>query len=237
MPLPNAGLRRLRKRVQTVKILRRHLTVANVLSLTALFVALAGTAYAATKLGVGQVKAVNIANEAVTSPKIEHLAVTNPKLGKESVTSGKIKGLAVTNPKLGKEAVTNGKIKNEAVTEAKLKKEAVGRTRIGYEAIDASKISANLYAQLVRNVSYYSAESATNNSVAKSAEVSCPSGKSAIAGGGRVNGELADVALTGSNPASSGGNRTGWQAYGRDVEPATTAGNWSVTAFVVCAEL
>jgi len=230
-----------------VKTLKRHLTVANVLSLTALFVALAGTAYAATKLGPGQVKAVNIANEAVTSPKLKNLAVTNSKIGKESVTSGKIKKLAVTNPKLGKESVTNGKIKklavtnaklgSEAVTEAKIKKEAVGRTKIGFEAVDSSKISSALYSQLVRNVSYFSSESATNNSVAKSAEVSCPAGKSAIAGGGRVNGELADVALTGSNPASSGSARTGWQAFGRDVEPATTTGNWSVTAFVVCAEL
>jgi hypothetical protein len=220
-----------------VKTFKRHLTVANVLSCIALFVALSATAVAATKLGTGQVKAVNIANEAVTSPKIKNLAVTNSKLGKESITNGKIKKLAVTNPKLGKESVTNGKIKKEAVSEAKLGKEAVGRAKIGFEAVDSSKISSSLYGQLVRNVSYFSAESASNNAVAKSAEVSCPAGKSAIAGGGRVNGELSDVALTGSNPASSGSARTGWQAYGRDVEPGTTAGIWSVTAFVVCAEL
>jgi hypothetical protein len=37
-----------------VNLVKKHLTVANVLSLTALFVALAGSAYAATKIGPGR---------------------------------------------------------------------------------------------------------------------------------------------------------------------------------------
>ena len=44
-----------------MKAFKRHLTVANVLSCIALFVALSATAVAATKLSTGQVKAVNIA--------------------------------------------------------------------------------------------------------------------------------------------------------------------------------
>ena len=46
--------------------LKRHLTAANVLSCMALFIALGGTAYAAVKLKPNQVKAVNIASQAVT---------------------------------------------------------------------------------------------------------------------------------------------------------------------------
>ena len=49
-----------------MKMLKRHLTVANVLAAMALFVALSGVAYAAT-LGKNQVKAKNIATEAVTT--------------------------------------------------------------------------------------------------------------------------------------------------------------------------
>jgi hypothetical protein len=219
-----------------VNSLKRHLSVANVLSCIALFVALSATAVAATKLGTGQVKAVNIANEAVTNPKLKKLAVTNPKIGKEAVTSGKIKGLAVTNPKLGKEAVTSGKIKKKAVGTAALAPESVTGGKLGPEAVSAAKMSASLYSQLIKNVSYFSAESASNNAVAKSAEISCPTGKQAIGGGARVNGELQDVALTGSNPATTAGIRTGWQAFARDVDNVP-AGNWAVEAFVVCAEL
>lgn len=226
--------------------LKRHLSVANVLSLVALFVALGGSAYAATKLGPGQVKAVNIATQAVTNPKIKTQAVTSGKiknnginsidLGKNSVVNSKIKKKAVTNSKLGNNSVGTSKVKSGAITEAKLGKEAVGRTKIGYEAIDSSKISAALYAQLVRNVTYVNSTSNEDSEEVKAATATCPSGKEAIGGGARLNGELKNVAITGSNPYSNGSSRTGWSAYGHETGAGTT-NNWSVTAFAVCAEL
>jgi hypothetical protein len=66
--------------VDRVNRLKRHLTVANVLSCVALFVALgSGAAFAATKLAPNQVKTTNIANQAVTNPKIKTQAVTSGK--------------------------------------------------------------------------------------------------------------------------------------------------------------
>jgi trimeric autotransporter adhesin len=219
-----------------VKTLKRHLTVANVLSCTALFVALSASAYAAVKLKPNQVKAVNIAKQ----------AVTNPKIKRQAVTSGKIKDGGVVNADLGAGAVSASKITNGAVTSKKLGKnsvttnsiglEQVTAGKIGPEAISAAKLSASLYAQLVRNVTYVSAESASNNVVSKTETVLCPTGKQAIGGGARVNGELTDVAVTGSNPFVAGTARTGWSAYGRDVDNAA-GGNWSIEAFAVCAEL
>jgi hypothetical protein len=73
--------------------LKRHLSAANVLSCMALFIALGGTAYAAVKLKPNQVKAVNIAKQ----------AVTNTKLKTQAVTSGKIKNGGVVNADLGAE--------------------------------------------------------------------------------------------------------------------------------------
>jgi hypothetical protein len=225
--------------------LKRHLSVANVLSVTALFVALGGSAYAAAKLGPGQVKAVNIANQAVTNPKIKTQAVTSGKIknlginaadiGTGSVINSKVAKKAITNSKLASNAVGASKVKSGAITEAKLGKEAVGTTKIKYESINASKISASLYDQLVRNVSYVNAETANNSEDAKTVTAFCPSGKEAIGGGARVNGELKQVAVTGSNPYATGSSRTGWSAYARESEE--TASSWSLTAFVVCAEL
>ena len=48
--------------------LKRHLSVANVISCMALFVALSSVTYAATSLGNKSVKAQHIANGAVTTP-------------------------------------------------------------------------------------------------------------------------------------------------------------------------
>jgi len=225
---------------------KRHLTVANVLSLTALFVALGGSAYAATKLGVGQVKAVNIAKQAVTNPKIKTQAVTSGKiknlgvfaqdLGTGSVITSKIAKNAVNNSKLGKEAVGANKIKANAVTEEKIAKEAVGRAKIGYEAVDASKISSSLYAQLVRNVSYYNSISVTNNEANKTATVECPSGKQAVGGGVRLEGELKNVATTASYPYYNGSAHNGWTAIAHESGEGPF-GDWSIVAFAVCAEL
>jgi hypothetical protein len=230
-----------------VNKVKRHLSVANVLSFTALFVALAGSAYAATKLGPGQVKAVNIASQAVTNSKIKTQAVTSGKIKNSGINAADLAPGSVINSKLAKKAVTNAKLGNESVGASKLAKKAVGTNalapesvtggKLGPESVSAAKMSASLYLQLIKNVTYVNGESATNNAIAKFAEAVCPAGKQAIGGGARVNGELQDVAVTGSNPTSVGSVRTGWSAFGRDVDPTTTTGNWSVTAFAVCAEL
>lgn len=216
--------------------LKRHLTVANVLSITAVFIALSATAVAATKLSAGQVKSVNIATQAVTNPKIKTQAVTSGKIKNGGVNALDIGAGQVTNEKIATGAVTGKKLAKKAVSPRTIAEEAVTTDKIAKESIVAAKISASFYAQLVRNVTYINSESASNSEVAKSAEAVCPTGKQAIGGGARVNGNLQDVAVTGSNPSSSGSTRTGWQAFARDVD-GTPGGNWSVEAFAVCAEL
>lgn len=217
---------------------KRHLTVANVLSCIALFVALgSGAALAATKLQPGQVKAVNIANQAVTNSKIKTQAVTSGKIKNLGVNAADLASGSVINSKLATKAVTNNKIGNGAVSSRNLGKKSVTTNAIAPESVNSAKIASQLWLQLVKNVTYVNGESATNNAIAKSAEAVCPAGRQAIGGGARVNGELQDIAVTGSNPTVVGSVRTGWTAFGRDVDPTTTTGNWSITAFAVCAEL
>jgi hypothetical protein len=209
-----------------VNKLKRHLSVANVLSCIALFVALSATAVAATKLSAGQVKAVNIATGAVTNPKLKNLGVTSSKIANGTIVAGKLKNSAVTNPK----------IKKEAVTTTKLKKKAVTTNVLAPESVTTGKVASSLLTQLVRNVAYENASSASNSEANKTATVSCPSGKEAIGGGVRLEGELAEVAVTGSYPISNGTLRTGWEALAHETGPGQ-GGNWSVVAFVVCAEI
>lgn len=219
-----------------MKTLKRHLSVANVLSCTALFVALGGTAVATMHIGPGEVKTINIANQAVTTPKIKRQAVTSGKikngtvnaldLGAGQVSSEKIATGAVTGKKIGKKAVSPRTIANEAVTTEKL----------ADESVVASKLSASFLGQLVRNVAYFSESSASNSEPNKSVTASCPAGKEAIAGGARLEGELAEVSLTGSYPVFNGTLRTGWEAIAHETGGGQ-AGAWSVVAFVICAEI
>jgi hypothetical protein len=230
-----------------VKILKRHLTVANVLSCTALFVALAGTAYAAGKLGPGQVKSVNIAPQAVSNPKIKTQAVTSGKiknlginaadLASGSVINSKIAKKAVTNAKLSSEAVNASKLAKKAVTEAKIGPEAVTNGKIANEAISALKLSASFYSQLLKNVTYVTETSVNDSETEKTVTANCPAGKEAIGGGARINAPASvSVAINGSYPEVASNNaRTAWIASGH--ETPTEVGNWQVVAYAICAEL
>lgn len=227
--------------------LKRHLTVANVLSITAVFIALSATAVAATKLSAGQVKSVNIARQAVTNAKIKTQAVTSGKiknngvvtadLGNGAVTGVKLANGSVSAAKLAKEAVTSKALAKDSVTNGKIGAEAVATGKIGNEAITAQKISASVWRQLVKNVTYVTETSANNSEDEKNITASCPAGKEAIAGGARVNAPAGvKVALNGDYPAVASNNaRTGWIASGR--ETPEEAGNWQIVAYAVCAEL
>jgi hypothetical protein len=219
---------------------KRHLSVANVLSCIALFVALSATAVAATKLKTSQVKAVNIANEAVTSAKLKKLAVSNAKLGKEAVTEGKIKKLSISNPKLGKESVTSGKLKKKAVTANILGPEAVTAGKLGGGSISAAKLSPSFYLQLLKNVTYVTETSINDSATSKAVTATCPVGKEILGGGARINGggitPTSGVVINESAPVVAANNgRIGWVAGGREIGSEELS--WQVVAYAVCAEL
>jgi len=230
-----------------VNTLKRHLTVANVLSITAVFIALSATAVAATKLGAGQVKAVNIAKQAVTNAKIKTQAVTSGKiknngvvtadLANGAVTAGKLANGAVNSAKLTKEAVAAKALAKNSVINAKIGSEAVTTGKLGNESVTAAKISTAVWRQLVKNVTYVTETSANNSEDEKSITANCPTGKEAIAGGARVNAPASvKVAVNGDYPAVASNNaRSGWIASGR--ETPEEAGNWQIVAYAICAEL
>jgi hypothetical protein len=89
-----------------LKQIRERLTYANVMSSIAVFLMLGGaTAFAATKIGTGQLKA-----NSVKTGKLAKEAVKAGKLGKNAVTTEKIADLAVTTPKIANDAVTGEKV-------------------------------------------------------------------------------------------------------------------------------
>lgn len=217
-----------------MKQLKKHLTFANVVSCLALFMALSGVAYAAKTI----VKTQNLRNGAVTTAKLRNGAVTTGKLRNGGVTGQKIASATIGSGQLANGSVRSGQLGGQVVTEAKIKNGAVSESKLGAGAVSSGKLSASFLAQLVKNVTYVNAESATNSEGAKTETAFCPSGKQAIGGGARVNGELEEVAVTGSNPFVAGdGQRTGWSAFGRELPDEPGVKKWSITAFAICAEL
>lgn len=241
-----------------MNLLKRHLSVANVLSCMALFVALSGAAYAATTIGKKSVKAQHLGNGSVTAQKIRKGAVTMPKIRNGAVISTKIATGAVgtlqiadgsvRSSKLGGSVVTSGKLKDGAVTGEKLASNAVTASKIGGDAVTtgklqegsvtAAKLAPSLSGQLLKNVSYATKLSSNDSESPKTATAECPSGKVAVGGGAKLTlGSAIGVALGESAPTApdSQGKRIGWTATAHEVVGAETE-SWSLEAFAVCAE-
>jgi trimeric autotransporter adhesin len=223
-----------------LKQLGKHLTFANVVSCLALFMAMSGAAYAAKTL----VKTQNLVNGAVTTPKLRNGAVTTKKLRNGAVTgqkiapatigSGQLANGSVRSGQLGGQVVTEPKIKNGAVSESKLGAEAVSTGKLKKEAVTASTLSANFYGQLLKNVSYATKTSASDEVSPKAITAECPTGKEVVGGGARsVLGTSTESSLIESTPFVDGsGKRTGWTA-----KAAGSAGTFAVEAVAICAEL
>jgi hypothetical protein len=241
-----------------VSTLKKHLSVANVLSCMALFVALGGAAYAVSPLANKSVKTRHLGNGAVTALKLRNGAVTTPKIRNGAVIGTKVApgavgssqlldggvrsidlgGGVVTRGKLKDGAVSGEKIANGAVTNSKLGTDAVTAGKIQDGAVTAAKLSPTFSTQLVKNVSYATAESASNNIEAtKTATATCPTGKQVLGGGAKVIGGTILVAITESapTPANAEGKRTGWIAVAKE-EGGGGATNWSVEVHAICAE-
>jgi hypothetical protein len=80
--------------------IRARLTFANVVACMALFVALGGVGYAATKLPKNSVGSKQLKNGAVTSAKLKAKAVTAAKLGAGAVGTAALANGAVTGAKV-----------------------------------------------------------------------------------------------------------------------------------------
>jgi hypothetical protein len=232
-----------------VRQLKRHLTVANVLSCTALFIALGGVTYAAT-LGNKSVKTKHLANGAVTAKKLRGGAVTTPKLRNGAVIAGKVSAGAigttqladggVRSADLGGGVVTTPKLKDSAVTGAKIASEAVATGQLKDGAVTGAKLASSFFAQLVKNVSYVTGSSGSGVSlVAKTATAECtPSAvqKRVIGGGARIVGDNAEIRLIESGPTfNASGLAVGWTAAAIDESGVTNP--WTLQVHAICAEL
>jgi hypothetical protein len=243
--------------MKRVNRLKRHLSVANVLSCIALFVALGGAAYAVSPLTKKSVKTRHLANGAVTTlklrngavstAKLRNLSVTAPKLGTGAVVSEKIANGAVRSAALGGGVVTTAKLKDGAVSTEKLANSGVTSAKLGANAVTAGKIqdgavsgaklSTSFFAQLLKNTSYATAASKSNKTEpTKSAVAECPTGKQVVGGGAKVIGGDVVIALGESapTPPNAESKRTGWSATATETTLSGT--DWSVEVYAICAE-
>jgi hypothetical protein len=111
---------------------------ATFISLAALFVALGGVGYAATKIGTKQLK-----NRAVTGPKLANNSVTSPKIRARAVRNGDLANNSVSTSKIQNGAIISADLAVGSVLNRNLGDGTVTSDKIGTAAVVASKLAAN----------------------------------------------------------------------------------------------
>jgi hypothetical protein len=114
----------------------------NTIAMIALFIALGGTASAAT-LAANSVGNKQLKKNAVTTTKIKNKAVTGAKLAAGTVTGDKLAAGAVTGDKIAAGAVTGDKIAAGAVTGDKIAAGAVTGDKVNVSTLGKVPSAAN----------------------------------------------------------------------------------------------
>ena len=204
--------------------LRTHVTYANVISTLCLFLILGGAAaYAANTVFSedivdGEVKAVDLNNNAVRSSKVLNESLTSADIGPDAVTASEIDDLSIGPDDIGFDAVHNINMGDNSI----------GTNEIGFQAIQPNDVADGT----VPSKMYTKQASSAIDAVAsKEVTVTCD-GTDKVSGGGFVisdsgGANVPNVAIQ-RNYASSSGT---WL-----VRAAASSGTptWGITVVANC---
>ena len=215
----------------TTKTRKFRPSPAMAISVVALFLALAGTAFAAPKFLVrsaniadGTVRTVDLRDNAVTSPKIADATVTAADLGTDSVGSDEIAKDAVKSDEIAENAVTSSEVAPDSLTAGDLAVGSVTSSEIANQTIDSDEIGPNavhaeeLGGTVVRTNSTQLAAGA-NGTVS----VQCQAGEQVLSGGGAPS--AYGVEMTSNAPSGNG-----WFYAASNKTGATQ----TITAYALC---
>jgi hypothetical protein len=211
------------------------------ISCVALFLALAGSAFAAKTASVssrqivnGTVRTVDLRDSAVSSPKIADATVTVADLGtdsvgtdeiaKDAVKSDEIAENAVASPEVAPDSLTAGdlaanSVGGSEVADQSLTQDDLGPNSVGSSELQAGAVRASELGPIIQVSDSTPIAAGANGGVS----VNCPAGTTVISGG-------AQPANFGVEMTSSLRNGNGWlyQAKNNTANPST------LTVFAYC---
>jgi hypothetical protein len=191
------------------------------ISCLALFLALAGSAFAAKTASVssrqivdGTVRTVDLRDNAVKSTKIADATITADDLGTDSVNSDEIAKDAVKTDEIAENAVASAEVANQSLTQDDLGPDSVGSSELQAGAVRASELGPIIQVSNSTGI-------AANTSFGVS--VQCPAGTTVISGG-------AQPANFGVEMTSSLRSGNGWLYQAKNNNAAAS----TLTVFAYC---
>jgi hypothetical protein len=196
---------------------------ALVISCVALFMALAGSAFAAT-VAKNSVRSPQIVDGAVRTVDLGPNAVKAEKIAPDAVGSEEIAENAVSSPEVAQDSLTNQDLGTASVTSSEVADQSLSANDLGSDSVGSSELQAGA----VRASELGPIIAVTNNTpVAAGANASvtatCPEGTTVISGG-------AQPANFGVELTSTLRNNNGWLAQAKNNSGSAS----SLTAFAYC---
>lgn len=186
---------------------------ALVISCAALFLALAGTAFAAgiaknsvrsAQIADGTVRTIDLRDNAVNAPKIAPDAVGSEEIAENAVSSPEVAPDSLTSSDLGAASVTSSEVADHSLSGVDLAPDSVRANELG--TITQRNISAAIQAGKTGSVS-----------------ATCEPGEQIISGGGQPS--VFGVEMTTTRPEGNG-----WLYQAKN----TTGSDQTITAFALC---
>jgi hypothetical protein len=208
-----------------------RLSPALVISCVALFLALAGSAFAAKVATIrsaqivdGTIRTVDLRDNAVNSAKIANATVTADDLGTDSVGSDEIAANAVASPEVAQDSLTAddlgaASVASSEVADQSLTQDDLGPNSVGSSEIQTGAIRASELGPIIQVTNSTGIPAGANGGVS----VDCPAGTTVLSGG-------AQPANFGVEMTSSLRSGNGWlyQAKNNTANPST------LTVFAYC---
>ncbi|HKB49990.1 MAG TPA: hypothetical protein VKC63_01000 [Solirubrobacterales bacterium] len=204
---------------------------ALVISCLALFLALAGSAFAAKAASVssrqivdGTVRTIDLRDNAVNSPKIADASVTANDLGTNSVGADEIAENAVTSPKVAPDSLTAGDLGPASVTSSEVADQSLTQDDLGPNSVGSSEIQTGaIRASELGPIIQVTNSTAIAAGGSGSVTATCPEGTTVISGGGQP-------ANFGVEMTSTLRNGNGWLYQAKNNNGAAS----TLTAFAYC---
>jgi hypothetical protein len=181
-----------------------RISPALVISCLALFMALAGSAFAAGVVAKNSVRSAQIVDGTVRTVDLHDGAVNSAKVSDDSLTAADLAPNAVGSEEIAENAVSSSKVADHSITGADLAPESVRANELG--TITQRNITATIKANSNGGVS-----------------VNCEPGEQIISGGGQPS--VFGVEMTSTRPQGNG-----WLYQAKN----TTATDQTITAFALC---
>jgi hypothetical protein len=181
-----------------------RISPALVISCLALFMALAGSAFAAGVVGKNTVRSAQIVDGTVRTVDLHDGAVNSAKVSDDSLTAADLAPNAVGSEEIAENAVSSSKVADHSITGVDIAPESVRANELG--AITQRNITETIKAGATGSVS-----------------ANCEPGEQIISGGGQPS--VFGIEMTTTRPQGNG-----WLYQAKN----NTANDQTITAFALC---